>query len=859
MALDAGSRLGPYEIVSRVGAGGMGEVYKARDTRLERTVAVKVSKEAFEERFRNEARAVAALNHAHICTLYDVGPDYLVMEYVEGKPLRGPLSVAEALRRAREIADALEHAHRHGIVHRDLKPSNILVTKNGAKVLDFGLAKRQGPLAGRPVGESQPTLTEEGTLLGTPQYMAPEQIDGRKTDERTDVFAFGMVLYEMLTGRRAFDGKSAAGVMAAILEKEPPPLAALAPRTPPALEQVISTCLAKDPADRWQSVRELKHALAWADRSPPSRPAGRRGIWIAGVAAAAVLGLAAGLAIARRSASSGKPLPVRLQIALPENATLPLAGTVAVSPDGRRIAFPVRLEGESSLYLRSLDALDLRRVPGTEGATKPFWSPDAKQIGFVSGYQSLKRVDLSGGPAQTICRLPGFLEAASWSRDNVILLASGRTLFRVAARGGEPEPVGGAALAPGEIGRTGPAFLPDGQHYLYLSLGARLEDRAAYVGRLGSDLRKRLVSTGTAPAYSPSGHLLFVRGETLMAQPFDARRLELSGEPIAVVEQVGRVEGALYTGDAFFSVSGNGVIAWRPGPLWGELQLTWLDRTGRKVGTLGEPAAYFRPTLSPDEKSLAVCRSEGEVRNLWIFDAARGSSRRLTFDAADNCGEAWSPDGRRLAFFSNRRGVREIYEKRVDGSGEDELVLASSDAPLHVEDWSPDGKFLLFNSTGPKSASDVFLLPMSGGERKPIPFVSGEFVEQGSAMSPNGRWIAYWSNETGRVEVYVKGVSPEGVAGQGKWQVSRDGGVSPRWRRDGRELLYVKGSSIVAVDVKTDGPSFEAGAPRVLFDTPLSESPPDRPFDVTRDGLRLLVNSPVRAREPIRVLVNGLP
>jgi dipeptidyl aminopeptidase/acylaminoacyl peptidase len=857
MALSPGARLGPYEIVSPVGAGGMGEVYKARDTRLERTVAVKVSKEAFEERFRNEARAVAALNHAHICTLYDVGPDYLVMEYVEGKPLRGPLPVAEVMRRAREIADALEHAHKHGIVHRDLKPSNILVTRNGAKVLDFGLAKRQAPLAGRPAGESQPTLTEEGAILGTPQYMAPEQIDGRKADERTDIFAFGMVLFEMLTGRRAFDGKSAAGVMAAILEKDPPPIAALAPKTPPALEQVVSTCLAKDPADRWQSVRELKHALAWADRSPPGRPAGRRVIWIAGVAAAAVVGLAAGLAIARRAGSAGTPPPIHLQIALPEKAAIPFAGTVAVSPDGRRVAFPVRLEGETSLYVRSLDALDLRRVPGTEGASKPFWSPDAKQIGFVSGYQTLKRVDLAGGPAQTIGRIPGFLEAASWSRDNVILLAAGRKLYRVAARGGEPEPAGGA-LASGEVGRTGPAFLPDGQHYLYLSMGARLEDRAAYVGKLGSDLRKRLVVTGMAPAYSPSGHLLFVRGDTLMAQPFDARRLEIAGEPFAVVEQVGRAEGALYTGDAFFSVSGN-VVAWRPGPLWDVLQLTWFDRSGRKVGTLGEPAAYFRPTLSPDEKSLAVCRSEGEVRNLWIFDAARGSSRRLTFDAADNCGPTWSPDGQRLAFFSNRRGIREIYEKRVDGSGEDELVLGSSDAALHVEDWSPDGKFLLFNSSGPKSASDVFLLPMSGGERKPIPFLAGEFVEQGSAMSPNRRWITYWSNETGRVEVYVKGVSPEGVAGQGKWQVSRDGGVSPRWRRDGREILYLKGSAIVAVDVKTDGPSFEAGIPRVLFETPMAESPPDRPFDVTRDGLRLLVSTPVRAREPIRVVVNALP
>ncbi len=857
MALSPGARLGPYEIVGPVGAGGMGEVYKARDTRLERTVAVKVSKEAFEERFRNEALAVASLNHAHICTLYDVGPDYIVMELVEGKPLRGPLSVADALRRAREIADALEHAHKHGVVHRDLKPSNILVTKNGAKVLDFGLAQRRAPFAGRPAGESQPTLTEEGTILGTPQYMAPEQIDGRKADERTDIFAFGMVLYEMLTGRRAFEAKSAAGVMAAILEKDPPPISALAPATPPALEQVIATCLAKDPAERWQSVRELKHALAWAARPEPGSRAGRPVYWIAAMGVAAALGLGAGMAIARRSGPSTRPLPVRMQVAMPENASLPSSASVAVSPDGRQVVFPMRVEGETSLHVRSLEALDLRRIAGTEGAAMPFWSPDARQIAFASGYQSLKRVDLSGGPSQTICRLPGFLEGASWSLDNVILFSAGGRLFRVSARGGDPEPVG--ALATGEIGRLGPVFLPDGRHFLYLSASARLEDRAVYAGALDSDLRKRVVATTVAPAYSRSGHLLFVRGETLMAQAFDDRRLKLRGEPFAVVEQVGRVGGPFSGGNAFFSASDNGVVAWRPGPLWAELQLVWFDRSGTRLGTLGEPAAYFRPTLSPDGKSVAVCRSEGDVRNLWIFDAARGSSRRLTFDAADNCGPAWSPDGERLAFFSNRRGIREVYEKRVDGSGEDELVLASSDVSLHVEDWSHDGKFLVYNSAGPKNPSDLFLLPMSGAMRKPIAFLAGDAVEQGGTISPNGRWIAYSSNETGRIEVYVKGVSPEGVAGQGKWQVSRDGGVAPRWRSDGKELVYVKGSTIVAVDVKPDGSSFEAGVPRALFDVPMAETPPDRPFDITRDGLRFLVNTPAKRQEPIRVLVNALP
>ena len=621
MSLAPGARLGPYEIVGSLGAGGMGDVYRARDTRLERTVAVKVSKEAFEERFRNEALSIAALNHPHIAALFDVGPDYLVMEYVEGRPLRGPLPISEAQKLASQIADALEHAHKHGIVHRDLKPSNILVTKAGVKILDFGLAKRR--LSGPATGDSQPTLTEAGTFLGTPQYMAPEQIDGKKADERTDIFAFGLVLYELLTGRRAFEGKSAAGVMAAILEKEPAPISSLKPTTPPALEEVVKTCLAKDPAERWQSVRELKHALAWASRAGASPPASRRRGWIAAVAAVAVIGLGAGLAIARRAAPSAKPLPVRMQITLPDKARLPWSGSLAVSPDGRRIAFPVQIEGETSLHVRSLDELELRRLPGTEGATKPVWSPDARQIAFAAGFQLLRRVDLSGGAAQTICRLPGILGSASWGPDNVILFSAGGRLYRVSAKGGEPEPEG--AIAAGEVARSGPVILPDGRHYLYISLGARLEDRAVFAGAFGSDLRKRIVAGATA-AYSRSGHLLFVRGETLVAQPFDASRLDLSGEAVAVVEGMSRPPGPFYTGHGFLSVSDNGVLAWVPGLLWDGLELAWFDRTGRKLGTLGDPASYFRPTLSPDGKSLAVCRYEGGVRNIWIFDVARGGA-----------------------------------------------------------------------------------------------------------------------------------------------------------------------------------------------------------------------------------------
>ena len=501
-----GTRLGPYEIVSPVGAGGMGDVYKARDTRLERTVAVKVAKEAFEERFRNEALAVAALNHPHICTLFDVGPDYLVMEYVEGKALRGPLPVADVLRLAGQIADALEHAHRHGVVHRDLKPSNILLTKSGVKVLDFGLAKRRpiGPVT----GESQPTLTEEGAVLGTPRYMAPEQIDGKPADERTDIFAFGLVLYEMLTGQHAFEGKSAASVMAAILEREPAPISALKPTTPPALEQVVLTCLAKDPAERWQSVRELKHALAWAvavgtgperrrpdlDRRNRLRSGRRR-------------------PHPRRGASSrdrGEAAPGPLPDLPSRQGEVRRALDMAVSPDGRKIVLEAGFDEVFQLYVRPLDSLDLTPVPGSEAAFQPFWSPDGRQIGVRLASDALKKVDLSGGPRRR-CADPRLRagsdfsrEGATWSREDVIVFsAGGRSSF--ACRPGAGSPSRSARWSRARARRYWPQFLPDGRHYLYLSLAARPEDQGIYVGSLDSDLRKRIVAIGVQRGLQPAG------------------------------------------------------------------------------------------------------------------------------------------------------------------------------------------------------------------------------------------------------------------------------------------------------------------------------------------------------------------
>jgi eukaryotic-like serine/threonine-protein kinase len=869
-----GSRLGPYEIVSAVGAGGMGDVYKARDTRLGRTVAIKVAKEQFGERFRNEALAVAALNHPHICALFDVGPDYLVMEFVEGRALRGPIPPGGALLLAGEIADALEHAHRHGIVHRDLKPSNILVTKAGVKVLDFGLAKRLAPL---PTGEdSQPTLTDERTLLGTPRYMAPEQIDGKPADERTDVFAFGLVLYEMLTGARAFEGKSAAGVMAAILEREPTPISALKPTTPPALEQVVMTCLAKDPAERWQSVRELKHALGWAARpGPVARGAGRA--WVAAIGSA-VLAAALTFAVAHQRDVAEKPVPVRFQISLPEKAKSDDLD-IAVSPDGRRVVLKVGFDEVFQLYVRPLDSLDLTPVPGSETAFQPFWSPDGRQIGFASPLShALKKVDLAGGPAQTLSRIPGFeaganfsREGATWSREDVIVFSAGGRLFRMPARGGDAEPLG--KLVAGESGRYWPEFLPDARHYLYLSITARPEEQGIYVGSLDSDFRKRIVASEYQAAYSPPGQLLFVKDDALMAQPFDATSLELSGEPVPVLEQLAAFKIGQPAPHAIYSVSANGVLAWRPRstPLLETKELTWFDRSGEKLATLGEPAVYFAPALSPDERSVAVCRMDPvpspiNQRDIYIFDVARGTPRRLTFDPADDCGPAWSPDGRRIAFFSDRRGTRELYEKASNGSGDDDLLLASNDQEGHdplgpsTEDWSADGRFLVYNALVGTHFNDLFLLPMSSaGRRKPIPFLTTTAAEYMGTIAPNGRWIAYRSDYGGRGEIYVSDLSPRGERGPGKWQVSTGGGWQPRWRRDGKELFYSAGSTLMAVAVKPDAASFEAATPRPLFDVPLTGAGLRDRFAVTRDGQRFLLNIPQKSAEPVRVLVNWLP
>jgi eukaryotic-like serine/threonine-protein kinase len=863
MPLASGALLGPYEILGPIGAGGMGEVYKARDTRLERTVAVKVSKQAFEERFRNEALAIAKLNHPHIAALYDVGPDYLVMEHVEGKPLRGPLPLDEALRLAGQIADALEHAHERGIVHRDLKPSNVLVTKAGVKLLDFGLAKR---VEERPTGdESHSTLTEAGSVSGTPRYMAPEQIDGKAADARTDVFAFGLVLYEVVTGRHAFEGKSGARVMAAILEKEPTPLSAVKPGISTALERVIATCLAKDPRERWQSMRELKHALAWAAGSelrPPAR-SHRSRLIAASLALAALVAAAAGL-IYWQIRPRPQPAPVRLRITLPANALG--IGEFSVSPDGRRVAFGLAVpDGPPQIYIRSLDALDAAPMPGGRLGSGPFWSPDSREIGFWGSVTGLQKIDVSSGTVRAVCQdcraSGGWVGyGATWGSRGVIVFSDLGRLFRVPAAGGQAESLG--ALVSGENGRFWPQFLPDGRHYLYLSLGNRPEDQGVYVGALDSDLRRKLVTTGYAAAYAGTGHLLYVKQDSLVAQPFDADRLQLSGDAVpALDEPVARGAGLVAGGAASFSTSTTGVLAWRP-ELREQQQLTWFDRAGRRLGTIGEPATMFLMDLSPDEKAVAVCRGAyGTARDIWLLDVTTGADRRLTFDAHDDCGATFSPDGKRIAFFSERRGVRELYVKAADGSGDDELLVASDGGGLSPEDWSADGRFVSGNVARPGQSQDLFLVPVSvRGEARLVSFLATPAMERESTLAPNGRYMAYQSNEAavpsekGIMNVFVREILASGEPGPGKWQVSQSRGILPRWRPDGRELFFFDPPALMAVDVQIDGAAFGAGAPK-----PLGVRLVGSRYFVTRDGQRFLFGVPVKPIESIRVLVNWRP
>lgn len=862
MALLPGARLGPYEIVEPAGAGGMGEVYRARDVRLDRDVAVKTIKGPFTERFEREARAISALNHPHICTLYDVGQHegsgYLVMEYIDGKPIAGPVSVEQAVAYGVQICEALHNAHRKGIVHRDLKPANILLTKGGVKLLDFGLAKLTasgGAAAASGVGSGPAdhatvsALTGAHTVVGTPQYMAPEQIEGREVDARSDIFAFGCVLYELLTGRRAFDGKTASSVMAAVLATTPPPLESLVPLTPPALDRIVTRCLAKDPEDRWQTARDITAELQWVAQGGsrvglPALVTGRRRVREAVAWTACVLATAAavGFAVAwvRRAP---EPLPlVRFAVTTPEELTNP--SPPEISPDGRTIAFAATGNDTTrQLWIRPLDSLQARPVPGTTGVLRPFWSPDSRFIAFVAEGK-LKKVDIAGGPPQTICDAPTGADG-TWSRDGVILF-DGRgndPILRVSAAGGVAKPEVSPDPAKGITATGWPVFLPDRRRFLYMAVGA--ETQTLMVGTLDSDEATPLFETGSRVVFAEPGYLLYVRENTLVAQRFDPRTLAIEGEAVPIGEGLG-VDSV---GLASFSVSNTGVLAYRGGDLQG-LRLVWMDRSGKETPAIDGPSDYGDTWFSPDGRRVAFDAGTGNA-DIWIRDFTRGVTSRFTFDSAPEVTPLWSPDGQRIVFTSRANGPGDLHVKSASGTREAEPLLVTPD-PKYATDWSRDGAYILFTTRTTETGWDVWALP-TNGEKTPFPLASTRFDEVSASLSPDGNYVAYFSNESGRSEVYVQ----EFPQARTKWQISTAGGSQPTWRGDGRELFYRAGSALMAVPVET-GTVFSAGAPVELFQARFPSITLRAHYRPTPDGQRFLVLAPLErtATHPASVVLN---
>jgi Tol biopolymer transport system component len=883
MTLASGTRLGPYELLAPVGAGGMGEVYRAKDTRLDRTVAVKVLPEHLSssaesrQRFEREAKTISQLSHPHICALYDVvnldGVEFLVLEYVEGETLsdrllKGPLAFEQVLRFGVEIADALDKAHRQGIVHRDLKPGNVMLTKTGVKLLDFGLAKALPSPTGRGVGgeglTSVPTqlgsnLTQEGTILGTFQYMAPEQLEGKEADARTDIFAFGCVLYEMATGKKAFSGNSQASLISSIMGSEPSAISSVSPMTPPAFERVVRTCLAKDADDRWQTAHDVMLELKWAAEGGSAaglpapvlarRKSRERLAWVA-----ALVFFLATLALAFQYFRRPPPLrvrPVRLQVAAPPNAAF--ADAAAVSPDGNWLAFTAsRPDGKTWLWIRSLESLAARALPGTEGASQPFWSPDSRLLGFFAGAK-LKTVDVAGGAAQTLVDASGDPRGGTWSPDGTILLSPSfqGPLFRIPATGGGLTQVTVLDAARKEQTHRWPSFLPDGRHFLYYSsAGAGQEPGEILVGSLDRMPPVRLLQSSSLALFARTGHLLFGRGKTLFAQPFDPNRLRLSGRPVSVAEQVSSY--GVISGLRVFSASHTGVLVYCTGSTR-DSRLVWLDRSGREIGAIGAAGNYSAPRLSPDGTRLAAVRTDPDATtgDIWLTDFGRNVTSRFTFSPADDSLPVWSPDGKRLIFGSSREGVQNLYQASSDRSGSEELLLRTS-AWKSPDDVSPDGKFLVYETIDPRTAIDLWILPLSG-DRKPRPLANTSFGEYAAQFSPDGLWVAYTSSESGRDEVYVQAFPGPG----GKWQISTAGGRTPKWRRDGKQLFYFGSDGRLTVAEVRLSPSFESGSPAPLFKIPLFDST-DRQYDVSPDGTRFIGNllSGSTEVQPLTVVLN---
>jgi eukaryotic-like serine/threonine-protein kinase len=830
-----GTRLGVFDVEGFVGAGGMGEVYKARDTRLDRHVAIKVLSPAAatdprdRARFAYEARAIARLSHPRICSLHEMGHqdgvDFLVMEYLDGETLaarlrKGPMPLRQAVRTAVEIADALAAAHARGITHRDLKPSNVMLTAGGAKLLDFGLARLRAP-AGSATSASHAfpsSQTAPGLIAGTLPYMAPEQLEGNEVDARADIFAFGAVLYEMITGRKAFEGTSQASVISAILSSHPPAVAVLQPLTPPALDQVIKNCLAKDRNDRWASAHDVQLQLDWiaAHLSAVTVATGvaqnRRRELLAWTIAAM-----AGLALVVLGAwSLRRPIQdVRSHVSSalpPPGVSLETDEAPAISPDGSRLLFVGHdSTGKQLLYTLALDvAGPAQPLAHTDGASLPFWSPDSQSVGFF-GQGKLKTVDIETGQIRTLADA-GAARGGTWNRDDIILFAprAATGLYRISATGGEPAPV---RIDPG--GRSlpwFPSFLPDGRHFLFFSpVPSQPESTGVFVASLDSTTAERLVTTRSRAVHAP-GYLLFWREGALLAQAFDERTLEVRGNPVAVANAVGLNP---VTNQGLFSVSDSGTLVFFAGAV-GESELVWVDRAGRQIGNPGPKGVFNSLSLSPEATSVVYDQAEPRNRtfDLWRLDFASGIPSRLTFHPSHDIFPLWSPDGTRIAFSSIREPPPQLFELNANSAGTEKLLLKTN-VPKTPSGWSSDGRLLFYDSIDPQTGGDIWALPLVG-KPEPYPVVRTTADEHYGTLAPDGRWLAYISNETGAYEVYVESFPATGL----KRQVSTQGGFEPQWRRDGKEIFYMApNQTLMAVGVKSNQTTLEVTPPKALFAT----------------------------------------
>jgi eukaryotic-like serine/threonine-protein kinase len=890
--MDIGSRLGPYEILGALGAGGMGEVYRGRDTRLDREVAIKVlprhlsSNPDFKLRFEREARVISGLKHPHICVLHDVGEQegagFLVMELCDGESLadlvrKGPLPLDQVLRYGMQIVDALDRAHKSGVVHRDLKPGNVMITKAGAKLLDFGLA-RPGPGTGSGVYSpgmvhpSEPSamegatehraLTAEGSIVGTFQYMAPEQLEGEPADTRSDIFAFGCLLYEMATGKRAFEGKTKASLIASILDREPPPISQFQPLAPPALQRVIQVAMAKNPDDRWQSAHDLLLELRWiaeagsqAGVAAPVIIRRKRREAIAWLLAAAglIATIATGVLLRQTAAKASAPLVFNLTPNLGTMFALvgPDSGALTISPNGRHLTFAAKdAEGKTSLWIRNIDSPVARQLNGTQGAHFPFWSPDSRFIAFFADAK-LKKIDIAGGPPLSLASVGNNPRSGGWNREGIIIYSESSlsAIHKIPASGGRGEPI--TQLAEGETTHRWATFLPDGKHFLYFvgshAASRDSETNAVYIGSLDGE-EPRLLLHARSNVIHAAGYLLYVRDRILLAHPFDAKGLKLTGDPVPVAEGV-QYDSGFFRGS--FAASDNGTLVYRTGTAEAKLRLELLDRDGKVRSQVGDPDHWANMRFSPDGLRFVaqVTDAASGTPDLWIYDLERSIKTRFTFGGIGAFAPVWSPDGSQIAYASIAKNVADIAIKPSSGSGAEE-ILYTSDAFKFPTSWSPDGQFLAFSTFDPKNQKGSISILAMTGEKKAFPFAESQFHSRGLDFSPDGRWALYVSDESGKAEIYVVPFPGPG----GRWQVSSSGAVFGEWRKGGREIIYGNDQKeLYAVDVVAEGTSVRIGTPRLLFKDQTVQA-----LAVAPDGEQILAarDTGTAAEAPVTIVTN---